>query len=202
MIMKHDSARILIVDDDRENGQFLQEQLSREGCKAVWHRDPRIALKHVRRGAFQVGILDLKMPHMNGVELFKKIREKDSDIGLIILTGYPSVDTALATLKTGAYDYVRKPYKLDDIKKIVNRVLEEKGIFLDTEAVTNKRIGQRIKEFRIRKNWTIAKLATQTNLSKSLISQIENAKNSASLFSLAKIARSLNVRLSDLVQDL
>ena len=66
----------------------------------------------------------------------------------------------------------------------------------------NARIGERIKEFRQKRDWTIAKLAAQTSLSKSLISQIENAKNSASLFSLAKIARSLNVQLTDLVQDL
>ncbi len=200
--MKRETARILVVDDDRENGEFLQEQLSREGCRVLWHRDPRNALKTLRRGAYQVGILDLKMPQMNGVELFNRIREKDPDIGLIILTGYPSVDSALATLKTGAYDYVKKPYKLEDIKTIVNRVLEEKGFFLGTEAITNQRIGQRIKEYRLQRKWTIAKLAAKTQLSKSLISQIENAKNSASLFSLAKIARCLNVRLGALVQDL
>jgi len=200
--MQHETARILVVDDDKENGEFLQEKLSGDECKATWYRDPRQALERVRRGAFHVGILDLKMPHMDGVELFNRIREKDPEIGLIILTGYPSVDTALATLKTGAYDYVKKPFKLEDIKKIVNRVLEEKGLFLETEEVTNQRIGQRIKEYRLKRRWTIAKLAAQTRLSKSLISQIENAKNSASLFSLSKIARSLNVRLADLVQDL
>src|SRR4051812_13720675 len=122
--MKRETARILIVDDDKENGTFLQEELSGPVCKAVWHRDPRQALKYIRKGAFHVGILDLKMPHMDGVELFKHIREKDPEIGLIILTGHPSVDSALATLKTGAYDYVRKPFRLDDIKKLVNRVLE------------------------------------------------------------------------------
>jgi DNA-binding NtrC family response regulator len=196
------SARILVVDDDRQNGQFLQEQLSSEGCKVLWYADPRRALNQVRKGMCQVGILDLKMPQMSGVELFHKLREKDSDIGLIILTGYPSVDTALATLKTGAYDYLKKPYRIEDLKAIVNRLLEEKGYFLETEQIVNQRIGELIKQFRTKRGWTIAKLASKTNLSKSLISQIENAKNSASLFSLAKIARSLNVRLTDLVQDL
>ena len=200
--MKQEKARILVVDDDRENGLFLQHQLSNGGCQVVWHSDPRKALKQVRRGAFQVGILDLKMPHMGGVELFNKIREKDSDIGLIILTGYPSVDTALATLKTGAYDYLKKPYKIEDLKRIVHKLMEDKGIFLETEQVMNRRIGERIKEFRQKRGWTIAKLAARTGLSKSLISQVENAKNSASLFSLTKMARSLNVRLTDLVQDL
>src|SRR5438132_8903696 len=131
--MTNKPARILVVDDDRQNGQFLQEQLAGEGCKVIWYSDPRRALKQVRRGMCQVGILDLKMPHMSGVELFHKLREKDSDIGLIILTGYPSVDTALATLKTGAYDYLKKPYKIEDLKMIVNRLLEEKGYFLETE---------------------------------------------------------------------
>ena len=200
--MKNETARILVVDDDRDNGNFLQEQLSGEGCKVTWHADPRNALQQLRKGSYQVGILDLKMPHMDGVELFHKVREKDPNIGLVILTGYPSVDSALATLKTGAYDYLKKPFRINDLKTIVHRILEEKGVFLETEQIVNQRIGMRIKEYRLKRKWTIAKLATQTNLSKSLISQIENAKNSASLFSLAKIARSLNVRLTDLVQDL
>ena len=157
--MKNDIARIMVVDDDRENGPFLQEQLTGEGAKAIWYSDPRNALSHVRRGSFHVGILDLKMPHMDGVELFKRVREKDPDIGLIVLTGYPSVDSALATLKTGAYDYVKKPFKIDDLKRIVNHLLEEKGFFLGTEVVVNMRIGQRIKEYRVKRHWTIAKLA-------------------------------------------
>jgi len=200
--MKNTTARILVVDDDRQNGLYLQEQLSSVGCRVIWHSDPRKALQQVKKGRFQVGILDLKMPHMGGVELFRKLREKDSDIGLIILTGYPSVDSALATLKTGAYDYMKKPYKIEDLKKIVHKLMEDKGIFLETEQVMNLKIGQRIKEFRLKKNWTIARLAVQTGLSKSLISQVENAKNSASLFSLTKISRSLGVRLTNLVQDL
>ncbi len=200
--MGHDTASILIVDDDRDNGRFLEEQLSNSSSKAKWYRDPREALKQFRRKQFQVGILDLKMPQMSGVELFHKLREKDPEIGLIILTGYPSIDSALATLRTGAYDYLKKPYRIEDLKTIVHRLLEEKGVFLETEKVVNLRIGQRIKEYRQKRHWTIAQLATQTHLSKSLISQVENAKNSASLFSLAKIARSLNVRLTDLVQDL
>jgi DNA-binding NtrC family response regulator len=193
---------VLIVDDDAQNGQFLEEQLAGSGLRAVWMRNPLDVLKKFRRGQFQVGILDLKMPHMSGVELFQKLREKDPEIGLIILTGYPSVDSALATLKTGAYDYMKKPYKVDELKAIVTRLLEEKGYFFKAEQTINRRIGLRIKEYRQQRQWTIARVAARTQLSKSLISQIENAKNSASLISLTKIARSLNVRLADLVQDL
>src|SRR5882762_7591975 len=198
---RRELARIMIVDDDRENGEFLKEALSTRGCKTVWFANPRHALQQFHRGRYDVGILDLKMPQMNGVELFQRLREKDPHIGLVILTGYPSVDSALATLKTGAYDYVRKPYKMEELKKTVYRLLEEKGILLESENLINQRIGRRIKEFRTTRKWTIAKLGEQTQLSKSLISQLENAKNSASLVSLSKIARSLNVRVAELVQD-
>ena len=133
-----------------------------------------------------MGILDLKMPRMNGVELFQKLRQKDAEIGLIILTGYPTVDTVLATLKTGAYDYMKKPYKIEALKKVVTRLLEEKGVFLNAEEVVNQRIGQRIKGFRTQKQWTLTKLALNAGLSKSLISQLENGKNSASLATLSK----------------
>jgi DNA-binding NtrC family response regulator len=180
----------------------LSEQLTSNGCKAVWQKEPRRALEQFRRGAFQVVILDLKMPTMNGLELFRALREKDPDLGLIILTGYPTVESVLSTLKSGAYDYLRKPYRIEDVKRVVHTLLEEKGYFLGAEQVINQRIGQRIKEYRTQRNWTITKLAAQTRLSKSLISQIENAKNSASLVSLSKIARSLSVRVGDLVQDL
>lgn len=200
--MERNLADILIVDDDKENGLFLEEQLTHKTSRAKWFGDPREALRQFQKDQYHVGILDLKMPHISGLELFHKLREKDPNIGLIILTGYPSIDSALATLRTGAYDYLKKPYQIQDLKLIVHRLLEEKGVFLETETVMNTRIGERIKEYRLKRRWTIAKLASQANLSKSLISQIENAKNSASLFSLAKLARSLKVRLADLVQDL
>jgi DNA-binding NtrC family response regulator len=199
---QREAARILIVDDDPDNGEFLQKNLTTPRCKAVWYGDPVEALEQCRKGRYAAGILDLKMPGMNGVELFQKLRRKDPALGLIILTGYPSVDSALETLKTGAYDYVKKPYRLEGLRAIVQRILEEKGFFLDSEVLINQRIGRRIKEFRVRRDWTVTRLAMQTQLSKSLISQIENAKNSASLISLSKIARSLHVRLTDLVQDL
>jgi DNA-binding NtrC family response regulator len=195
-------ARILVVDDDRENGTFLKEQLGGEDCNVVWFADPREALRLFRRGIYHVAILDLKMPRMSGVDLYKALREKDPDIGLIIQTAYPSVDSALATLKSGAYDYLRKPFKIVDLRNIVHRLLEEKGVFVEAEKVLNQQIGRRIKEARTMRNWTIAKLAHQTALSKSLISQIENAKNSASLYSLVKIARSLRIHLRDLVKDI
>src|SRR5579859_2206756 len=174
--MAYEAARILIVDDDQVHGRFLQEELTHEGqCTATWVRDPREALRQFRHHQYQVGILDLKMPSMSGVELFHSLKEKDPDIGLIILTGYPSIDSALATLKTGAYDYMKKPYKIEELKTIVFRLLQEKGCLMADDKVINQRIGQRVKEFRLKKSWTIARLATQAQLSKSLISQIENA---------------------------
>lgn len=200
--MNFETARLLIVDGDPENGRFLQRELTHDKAKAVWCQDPRQALRQLRKGFYHVCILELKLPRMSGVELFEKIREKDPDLGLIILTAYPSVDTVLKTLKTGAFDYVKKPYKIEDLKTVVSRLLEEKGFFLEGEKIINQRIGRRIKDARILRRWTITKLAAQTQLSKSLISQIENAKNSASLISLFKIARKLNVRLAGLVQDL
>ncbi len=200
--MKTSVAKIFVVDDDRQNGTFLEEELSCTSCRVKWFQDPRQALRDFRRGTYQMGILDLRMPKMNGVELFHRLREKDPEIGIIILTAYPSVDSILDTLKTGAYDYLKKPYRIEELRAIVGRVLENKGYFLDAESSINKRIGLRIKEYRQQRGWTIARLADHAQLSKSLISQIENAKNSASIVSLSRIARSLHVRASDLVQDL
>ena len=200
--MSHDVAHILIVDDDAEHGKFLEQQFSSAGCRARWFKDPRQALQQFRRSVYQVGILDIKMPAMNDVDLFRQLREKDGNIGIIILTGYPTIETALATLKTGAYDYVKKPYKIEDLKTIVVRVLEEKGFFQNHEVRVNQRVGRRIRDCRSQKQWTVTKLAFKAGLSKSLISQLENGKNSASLTTLSKLAHCLSVRVSELVQDL
>ena len=91
---------------------------------------------------------------------------------------------------------------IEELKKIIHKILEEKGVFMETGEKINQRIGVRIKEFRSKRHWTIARLAARAQLSKSLISQIENGKNSASLVSLSHIARSLQVKFTDLVQDL
>jgi len=196
------APNILIVDDDTENGKYLQDCFTTDNCQATWFKDSKQALQDFRKGAYHVGILDLKMPRMNGVELLQRMRERDEDIGFIILTGYPSVETALTSLKKGAYDYVKKPFKIDELKKVVTRLLEEKGFFLSAEAMINQYIGQRIKDFRVQKRLTVTKLAHKAGLSKSLISQLENGKNSASLSTLSKVARCLSIHVSDLVQDL
>lgn len=200
--MRTDSAKVLVVDDDRENGELIQEQLSGPTCHVTWFKNPQLALQQFRKGAYQVGILDLRMPHMNGVDLFEKLREKDPDIGIIMLTAYPSVDSVLKTLKTGAYDYLKKPYQMDELQAVVRRLLEKKGYFSNLETSVNRHVGNRIKGYRQERGWTIARLASHAQLSKSLISQIENAKNSASLVSLSRIARSLRVRASDILQDI
>jgi len=196
-------AQILIVDDDRENGKFLQEELTQKGyARAAWFGDPMQALKSFRKMHYDIGILDLKLPRMSGVDLLRELRRLKPELGAIVLTGYPSVDTALATMKTGAFDYVKKPFDITHLRGVIKNLLEQKGFYQDNDMAVSFQIGRRIREIRQERQWTVSKLAEKTRLSKSLISQLENAKNSPSIVSLTRIAQSLNVRLVDIFRDI
>ncbi len=142
------------------------------------------------------------MPSIDGVEVFKKIREIDKQMGLIILTGYPTVDSALLTLKNGALDYIKKPFDIEQLKKSIETQLFRMGIIKDADLRINTRVGKCIKENRKQRDWTIELLSQRTNLSKSLISQLEHAKNSASLMTLYKMSHAFGIKMKDLLGDL
>ncbi|RMF85604.1 MAG: sigma-54-dependent Fis family transcriptional regulator, partial [Nitrospinota bacterium] len=116
--------RILVVDDERDNRELLQEALQEEGYEVETAPDGSKALELIRRRHFHVVLSDLIMPEMSGVELLKAMREIDPFLVGIIFTGYASIESAVEAIKVGAYDYVAKPFQLDEIKLVLKRALE------------------------------------------------------------------------------
>ncbi len=188
--------RVLVIDDDEDICLYLKEFLTREGYRVTTISKPLDALPEIREGRHQIVLLDVRMPEMDGVELLREIRAIDSDICVIIMTAYPSVESAVETMKSDAFDYLRKPFELEQLRAVIQRAVREKGLMIDAEERVSQLLGGKIRKLRKERSLTLKQLANKTALSVSLISQIELGKSAASVSTLRKLATALGVTMS------
>jgi len=109
--------KILVVDDDKDYNLYLTKFLSDEGYVSKGITKPTDAIPTLEQEKFHIVILDMKMPQISGTELLKEIKSKYPNVCVIILTGYPSFKTAVETMKLDAFDYLKKPFDLNDLRK-------------------------------------------------------------------------------------
>jgi two-component system OmpR family response regulator len=192
------SVRILIVDDDKAICDFMQSLLEKDGFIVKTLGDPTLVEDEIRQGDYHVMILDLMMTKMDGIEVLKKIRTLDSDIAVIIFTAHPNLDSAVASMKLDAVDYIKKPFNVDEFREVLTRVMKKKGLARTPEEQLHKIIGDTIRTMRKEKELTLKQMSRRTGLSISLLSQIERAESSPSISSLYKIAIALDSKIQDL----
>jgi DNA-binding NtrC family response regulator len=118
------AERILVVDDEELNRDLLQQILDREGYQVAVAANGQEALALLRQEAFHVVLTDLKMPGMTGVEVIRELKMLAPSTMGIIHTAYGSVETAVEAMKAGAYDYVTKPVRRDELLVVIQRALE------------------------------------------------------------------------------
>ncbi len=119
-------GRILIVDDELVVRDSLSKWFTSEGYTAKPAGGAREALELIQHADYDIALLDIKMPGMDGMELQSRLKEADPDLTVIMMTGYASVDTAVQALKLGAYDYITKPVDPDELSHLVSNALEHK----------------------------------------------------------------------------
>jgi signal transduction histidine kinase/CheY-like chemotaxis protein len=119
-------VRIAVVDDEEVMRRLVTEVLVGQGYQVLTFSNPLEALERVKKESFDLILTDLKMPEMDGMELIKSVHKVNPDIGAIFMTGYASLSSAREAVKEGAYDYILKPFDLDEVRKSVNKALEKK----------------------------------------------------------------------------
>ncbi|MCF6158316.1 MAG: response regulator [wastewater metagenome] len=192
---------ILVVDDDKDYNLYLTKFLTDEGYLVKGITKPQDVLLVLEKEKFHIVILDLKMPQINGTELLKEIKLRFQNVCVIILTGYPSFKTAVETMKLDAFDYLKKPFDLNDLRKALSNAQKTYCLIGNSKDKLKSSVGKKLKLLRKSKKITQKQLADRTGLSPSLLSQIENGQIAASLTTLDKLSSSLNVKISSFLEE-
>jgi DNA-binding NtrC family response regulator len=121
-------AGILIVDDEFSVRDSLESWFRKDGYRTAAAEDAAEALRKLQDGAFDVVLLDIRMPGMDGLELQARIREIDPELAVVMMTAFASVDSAVAALKQGAFDYVTKPIDPDELSHLVRKAVERRRL--------------------------------------------------------------------------
>jgi two-component system response regulator PilR (NtrC family) len=127
-------GKILVSDDELSMRQFLEILLKKEGHQVVCAGDGQEAWARFQAEPFDLVISDIKMPKMDGLELLRKVKERRPALAVIMVTAYASPEDAIAAMKAGAYDYLTKPFKLEEIKSVIRNALELTGGQTPAEA--------------------------------------------------------------------
>ncbi len=133
-----ENKKILVVDDERSMREFLGIMLAKEGYSVTQCPDGETALRQVEEDILDLVIMDIRMPKMDGITVLERIKEIAPETIVIMITAFASTDTAVRAMKKGAYDYITKPFKIDEIKLIIHNALEKKA--LEKENILLKRL--------------------------------------------------------------
>jgi DNA-binding NtrC family response regulator len=120
--------RILLVDDEADTLDACTQILRKDGCQVETATSAQEAIQLLRTSPFDLTITDLKMPQVDGLELLKAIKRIDPEMAVVMITGYATVETAVAAMKEGAYDYIQKPFTPDELRLVVRNALERQEL--------------------------------------------------------------------------
>jgi EAL domain-containing protein (putative c-di-GMP-specific phosphodiesterase class I) len=112
---------ILVVDDEPTLLRGISRLLTERGYSVVCERDGQAALERFRTREFDVIVTDIAMPHMDGIQLLRQLREHDADVPVVLITGEPAVSTAVKALEYGAFHYLTKPIPLGNLEEVVDK---------------------------------------------------------------------------------
>ncbi len=136
-------SRILVVDDEESIREFLEIMLKKEGYEVTVAEDGQKAIDTLTKKSFDMVISDMQMPYVTGIELLKHVKESYPDIVFMMITAFGTTETAVDAMKMGAYDYVTKPFKIDEVRLNILNALRSKN--LETEVRVLKK--ELVKEY-------------------------------------------------------
>jgi DNA-binding NtrC family response regulator len=119
-------ANILVIDDEEVVRRSLHRALGDERCNVELAGNGRVGLNAMGRKPFDVVLLDLRMPEMDGVEVLGAIKQQWPETEVIVITGYPELETAKQAMRLGAYDFLAKPVGPDEVVHAANQAIEHK----------------------------------------------------------------------------
>ena len=115
---------VLVVDDEPSIGKLLKKEMSTPARAVSTAESAHQAREMLRRNTYEVAVLDLRLPDADGLDLLVEIRQHSPDVEVIIITGHGNIDSAVEAMKLGAYDYITKPFNLEELELVVERAYQ------------------------------------------------------------------------------
>jgi DNA-binding response OmpR family regulator len=193
-------VRVLVLDDDASVCRLIQAALAPHEFTVDAVCDPTRMEAQLGSQQYHVIILDYVIPGLEADQVLGWVREHQPEASIIVVTAFPSIDSALHCLRARTYDYLTKPFQVEQLQRSVTRCLEGRGLLRLSEEALRESLGAAIRERRKALGLTLAEMAKRTNVSLGYLSQIELGKNSASIETLYRISLGLRVRVADLFQ--
>ncbi|MBN8537015.1 MAG: sigma-54-dependent Fis family transcriptional regulator [Deltaproteobacteria bacterium] len=128
-------AKILVVDDEESIREFLEIMLKKEGYEITLAEDGQKAKELVQKKSFDLIISDLQMPNMTGIELLKYMRQNYPEVLFMMITAFGTTETAVEAMKMGAYDYLTKPFKIDEVRINIANALKSKNLEFENRSL-------------------------------------------------------------------
>ncbi len=133
-----EKIKVLVAEDEANLGTILDSFLTGRGYSVTTCRDGRAALAALRAEAYDVALLDIVMPEMDGLEVLRQVRDEPTPPEVIIITGNGTIETAISAMKLGAYDYMSKPYRMAEIDVLVRRAWEKRQLSKENEFLHSR----------------------------------------------------------------
>jgi DNA-binding NtrC family response regulator len=121
-------VQILILDDEPIVGKRLGPALAKMGCEVESFEDPKKALQRIEEKVFDIVVTDIRMEEIDGIEVLEKVKARSDHTKVIMITGYATVEVAREALGKGAFDFIAKPFKPNDLREVVSRAAAALGI--------------------------------------------------------------------------
>jgi DNA-binding NtrC family response regulator len=194
---------IAVLDDDSDFLTYIEDFLRDEGMYAVrTFSHPEELFRAAEHRVPEIVLLDMKMGEFRGEQVLEQILARWPNVCVIVVTGYPSLEDMRATFKMKVFDYLAKPFSLNQLRQTLKNAVDTFGLGRTDQDRLRERLGHRIKLLRVERDWSLKDLAGLTSLSVSQISAIERGANLPSMESLLAICRAFDRRPSELLASI
>lgn len=188
---------ILALDDDEDFLQYIRTVLESEGHDVRAVSSPDAFFQAAAESLPDVVLLDIKMGRHSGEDVLAEIRQRWPRLCVIVVTGYPSLDSMRQTFKQDVFDYLAKPFSLAELRRVLGQASEAFGLGRRPQDRLRQELGRRIRLARTERAWTLRDLSDASSVSVSQLSSIERGAHLPSLESLLAIAHALEHQPSE-----
>lgn len=188
---------ILALDDDPDFRQFIAQLLESDGHEARAVATPDELYAAVEARAPDIILLDMNMGRHSGEATLAQIRARWPKLCVVIVTGFPSLQTMRQTFKQDVFDYIAKPFSPDELRRVLRQAAETLGLGQAAQQRLRAELGRQIRLARAAKGWTLKDLSESSGVSVSQLSSIERGAHLPSLESFLSVAAAMGARPSD-----